>query len=536
MDGPSPKKKAKATVLPVCPYGSRCYRKNPQHFKEFSHADDDNKSSSSKQKDALPLADSTPLPVCKYGANCYRKNLLHFAEFSHPTAVTSTDMTDSGNDTDPVSDDDTDDKKKSPKKKVKDVDILKRGVSLVKNYSQMSEEERKELIKKAMAAKKQLEEELQATKNEVKKKDEELNRLQKEVAGGALLMEGEKEAMEGNKVVYFDLFPERSYKEGSAAQTHFRLAESQFYRLISGSGNNYTVTKVQYAVNPPLVKQFHESMDDLKKQRGEELSFPVLAFHGTEQKNIKPIVENNFKVPGEKGFTHRTDTGWYGKGVYFSEYPSYSMGYISGASQLLLCQVLPGKVFHCTNLIHGAEMKKGYDSHMSPDKKELVVFNCHHIIPAYIVHYKDSKGDFKYKAPTGKGTSKGGTSSNKASSDDNQPPDDICDETKLAEKGFLALSAKTTKVFKGQQITFSGIFQHTQAEMYQLVEKHGAKKGTAASFSFLIASLDEYSNGSSKCAQANKKNVPILGEMFVYDCILKKKMLDQDDYNMDILC
>jgi aprataxin and PNK-like factor len=51
-----------------------------------------------------------------------------------------------------------------------------------------------------------------------------------------LLMEGEKEAMDGNKIVYFDLFPERNYKEGSAAQTHFRLAESQFYRLISGTG------------------------------------------------------------------------------------------------------------------------------------------------------------------------------------------------------------------------------------------------------------------------------------------------------------
>jgi hypothetical protein len=40
MDGPSPKKKAKATDLPVCPYGSKCYRNNPQHLKEFSHADD----------------------------------------------------------------------------------------------------------------------------------------------------------------------------------------------------------------------------------------------------------------------------------------------------------------------------------------------------------------------------------------------------------------------------------------------------------------------------------------------------------------
>ncbi|KAH3718002.1 hypothetical protein DPMN_060799 [Dreissena polymorpha] len=46
-------------------------------------------------------------------------------------------------------------------------------------------------------------------------------------------MEGEKEALEGKEVKYFDLYPERSYKEGSAAQTHFRLAESQFYRLLN---------------------------------------------------------------------------------------------------------------------------------------------------------------------------------------------------------------------------------------------------------------------------------------------------------------
>jgi aprataxin and PNK-like factor len=51
---------------------------------------------------------------------------------------------------------------------------------------------------------------------------------------GTLLVEGEKEALEGDKTVYFTLLPERSYKEGSADQIRFRLAESQFYRRISG--------------------------------------------------------------------------------------------------------------------------------------------------------------------------------------------------------------------------------------------------------------------------------------------------------------
>ena len=117
------------------------------------------------------------------------------------------------------------------------------------------------------------------------------------------------------------------------------------------------------------------------------------------EKKKKSICLTNyfFSISGEKGFNHRTDTGWYGKGVYFSEYPSYSMGYISGANQLLLCQVLPGKVFNCTKLIHGAALQKGYDSHTSPDKKELVVFNSHHILPSYIVHYKSGTGEFKYK-------------------------------------------------------------------------------------------------------------------------------------------
>lgn len=59
-----------------------------------------------------------------------------------------------------------------------------------------------------------------------------------QVNTGMLLLDGEKEALEGSKTVYFPLFPERSYKEGSAAQIHFRLAESQFYRLLSGEGHS----------------------------------------------------------------------------------------------------------------------------------------------------------------------------------------------------------------------------------------------------------------------------------------------------------
>lgn len=49
-------------------------------------------------------------------------------------------------------------------------------------------------------------------------------------------MKGENEALDGNTVVYFDLYPEIDHTEGSADQAHFLLAETLFERLVSGSG------------------------------------------------------------------------------------------------------------------------------------------------------------------------------------------------------------------------------------------------------------------------------------------------------------
>lgn len=62
--------------------------------------------------------------------------------------------------------------------------------------------------------------------------------------------------------------------------------------------------------------------------------------------------------------------------------------------------MLPGKAYRCTKLIHGASLKAGYDSHTSPDDKELVIFNSAAILPAYIVYFKQSNADFKYTKVT----------------------------------------------------------------------------------------------------------------------------------------
>ncbi|CAH0550766.1 unnamed protein product [Brassicogethes aeneus] len=57
-----------------CWYGTKCFRKNPQHKADFSHQGDDD-------YDSDPEDDR---PVCSFGAACYRRNLEHRRQHRHP--------------------------------------------------------------------------------------------------------------------------------------------------------------------------------------------------------------------------------------------------------------------------------------------------------------------------------------------------------------------------------------------------------------------------------------------------------------------
>ena len=84
---------------PPCPYGANCYRKNPEHFKEYSHPPGVMERNLSSPPPPPPPAGYAPgpryeqppvahqKPPCPYGANCYRKNSEHFMEYSHPPGV-----------------------------------------------------------------------------------------------------------------------------------------------------------------------------------------------------------------------------------------------------------------------------------------------------------------------------------------------------------------------------------------------------------------------------------------------------------------
>ncbi|NXY90625.1 APLF factor, partial [Alcedo cyanopectus] len=62
-----------------CMYGTGCYRKNPIHFQQFSHPNDDDY----QEVETVTREDNDDRPECPYGTACYRKNPQHKLEYKH---------------------------------------------------------------------------------------------------------------------------------------------------------------------------------------------------------------------------------------------------------------------------------------------------------------------------------------------------------------------------------------------------------------------------------------------------------------------
>lgn len=77
-------KESDKMTFPPCPYGKKCYRKNPLHFKEYLHPDKG--SSDDNDDDNYKVAaddNDDDRPVCPYGSSCYR-HFKHTDTLEHP--------------------------------------------------------------------------------------------------------------------------------------------------------------------------------------------------------------------------------------------------------------------------------------------------------------------------------------------------------------------------------------------------------------------------------------------------------------------
>jgi hypothetical protein len=168
--------------------------------------------------------------------------------------------------------------------------------------------------------------------------------------------------------------------------------------------------------NEPLNQQFVKQQAALKKQG---ISAAVVSsWHGTLPANIESIARDNLKFT-KKG---KTDGGWFGAGLYFSDHADYTLLYtqsplkpvqLGQTVRILLFDLLPGKVYKClpdqSDL--GKPLAPGYHSNHSPTGFERVLFDERHCLPRFVVEVTvgQSKGLAQFDASpekNGPGTGK----------------------------------------------------------------------------------------------------------------------------------
>ena len=198
--------------------------------------------------------------------------------------------------------------------------------------------------------------------------------------------------------IRFRLFPPKR-----AVSTIFDLEIDNLYRLASSEYEERyksctqdsapSLAYIDYIYNPKLVTSFEKTKSLFHRQKVDTSEKRL--FHGTHQDCIKPIISGNFDVDAAP--VQRQKVMAYGKGIYFSDYPSFSYQY---GKSLLMCRVLTGTVtvnhhdlqqshIHSFQQQSSLVRYKRWKSDKGVNKsfsQIYVIKDSNQILPCYILH------------------------------------------------------------------------------------------------------------------------------------------------------
>ena len=175
---------------------------------------------------------------------------------------------------------------------------------------------------------------------------------------------------------------------------------------------------IDYIYNPEILDSFEAT-----KERFELENIPTdekRLFHGTHQNCTTSIISGNFDV--EAAPIGRSKGMAYGKGIYFSDFPSFSYKY---GTTLLMCRVLPGRMTNnrlttnngpspqcispsgSSGISYQSFQQMPYTNRLSPQFKKqgnkmsqiYVIPQACQILPCYILYRKDSTDASKKSLP-----------------------------------------------------------------------------------------------------------------------------------------
>jgi hypothetical protein len=197
-------------------------------------------------------------------------------------------------------------------------------------------------------------------------------KLRASLTEGKMTLPEEENAWKTRTLARIQLRPSEHFQgTGDAREQHFRLAESQFFRMCCTDRKNYKVTLVEYIVNPILIEKYNQFKAEL-----EAINKPVheiLTFHGTSSAAIDLIVSGGFKIGGQNGHPILSGAA-HGQGVYTSEDPSFAIRYIKDGQRRLL--------FTRTVLSDDCKIVKS-----GSVIQQLICKNAAQVLPCYVVHF-----------------------------------------------------------------------------------------------------------------------------------------------------
>ena len=182
----------------------------------------------------------------------------------------------------------------------------------------------------------------------------------------------------------------RSVNFDDPFEMYYNFAESHFRRMAVKStpaltAKQTTISSIDIVINKDLEEKFEATKQNFKCQGIPDQE--ILAYHGTDKRNIASILKSNLQLRYAK-------RQLYGKGNYFSEFPSVSLEYGDGG--LLLCRILPGKEYIDSS---ERDIPQGYNSKKllyinqpgtaeanNANGKMIIIENSDQILPFFVIH------------------------------------------------------------------------------------------------------------------------------------------------------
>ncbi|CAF4858452.1 unnamed protein product [Rotaria sp. Silwood1] len=173
----------------------------------------------------------------------------------------------------------------------------------------------------------------------------------------------------------------------------------QFHTLntLAARISQYRISNLYVIRNHRLFQQF----EDYRSKFRQHVQI-MFVYHGSSRECLRAIAKNGFLEPKELSQmsnidlkSHKIsilDSGYFGRGIYQGFAADYAIHYAEtykNSDEIILSAVLPG---HSYTVKKGGEKfgrhcEPDFDSHISPEAKEIVLFKSAQILPMFIIRF-----------------------------------------------------------------------------------------------------------------------------------------------------